>query len=293
MKKLLMGIVLLLLTTLAIAKDIDINKSKGTEQSVIVSLIPSVADMDVNQNVTIKAVFEVELDTNHIKKNNIKLKKLSDKKKKIKGEIAYLSGEKAVTFKPEQDLEAGVYEVEIKSLKAIKEEKHKKIKEIKYRFYIPEVVNGYKLPPNPNSKINDATLQGVDVNDNGVRDDVERKIVYKYPKKLHRILLMDGAKAFQKITIEPMDDAKDIEKDISRVGDCMIYLRRIDSEIKSYNFEFIDYLEYMTFDNPDRVRRYLDYNLALSGGNYASYPSDWERASCSPEVVDALEEMGL
>ena len=105
--------------------------------------------------------------------------------------------------------------------------------------------------------------------------------------------MLDGARAFQKIMIEPIDNAKEIQKDISKIIHCKIYLRRIDSEIKSDDFEFIEYLENMTFDNPNRVRRYLDYNLALSGGNYASYPSDWERISCSPTVVAVLEEMGL
>ena len=38
-------------------------------------------------------------------------------------------------------------------------------------------LNDYTLPPKPDPKINNATLLGVDVNHNGVRDDVERWIV--------------------------------------------------------------------------------------------------------------------
>ena len=39
-----------------------------------------------------------------------------------------------------------------------------------------EVINGITVPPEPAPAINNATLAGVDVNNNGVRDDVERQI---------------------------------------------------------------------------------------------------------------------
>ena len=39
-----------------------------------------------------------------------------------------------------------------------------------------EVINGIIVPPEPAPSINNATLAGVDVNSNGVRDDIERKI---------------------------------------------------------------------------------------------------------------------
>jgi len=59
--------------------------------------------------------------------------------------------------------------------KESKPAKHKKIKPAK-----PEVINGYTLPPEPDPKINNATLLGVDSNNNGVRDDVERWIVKNF-----------------------------------------------------------------------------------------------------------------
>ncbi len=42
-------------------------------------------------------------------------------------------------------------------------------------------VMGSNLPPPPNKQENDATVEGVDVNNNGVRDDVELAIFEKYP----------------------------------------------------------------------------------------------------------------
>ena len=37
-------------------------------------------------------------------------------------------------------------------------------------------VNGHRLPPEPDKTLNDSTLLGIDANDNGVGDDVERWI---------------------------------------------------------------------------------------------------------------------
>ncbi len=139
MKKLLMGIVLLLLTTLAIAKDIDINKAKGISQDVIVSLTPIPAQMGVSQDVTIKARFNIDLDAQHVKKNDIKLKYITQTQESIiDGNVGYIAEEKAVTFKSKQELEKGYYEIEFKSLKPVKKEKDKQIKEIKYRFVVDE-----------------------------------------------------------------------------------------------------------------------------------------------------------
>ncbi len=137
MKKLLTLILLLSLSTLSQAKNIDISKSKGTEQNILISLTPSVAQKDVDSEITLKAEFSVELDSKHVKKFDVKLRNLSTKKKKtIKGKVAYISNDKTVTFKPNEALEVGYYEVEFKSLKTIKANKDKKIKKIKYRFLL-------------------------------------------------------------------------------------------------------------------------------------------------------------
>ena len=56
-------------------------------------------------------------------------------------------------------------------------------------------VNGHRLPPEPDPKVNNATLLGIDVNDNGVRDDVERWIYETYKDKhpIHIDIAMQGA----------------------------------------------------------------------------------------------------
>ena len=42
-----------------------------------------------------------------------------------------------------------------------------------------QVINGIPVPPEPDVTLNDSTLAGVDTNNNGVRDDVERLIAQK------------------------------------------------------------------------------------------------------------------
>ena len=157
---------------------------------------------------------------------------------------------------------------------------------------MPQVVNGHALPPEPDLMINNATLGGVDSNDNGVRDDVERYIYKKYPVKLHQALLMDGAKYFQKIMIESTKHAVELKKEGTKIGDCESFLMGVDKGIYSDNFDYVGFLENNTINTKERVRKYLDYNLALSGGVYGSSPSDWNRDACSEEIRKVLVEIG-
>ena len=52
--------------------------------------------------------------------------------------------------------------------------KYKNLSSNKIKLNIYWEVNGHILPPEPDPKVNNATLGGVDSNNNGVRDDVER-----------------------------------------------------------------------------------------------------------------------
>ena len=64
-------------------------------------------------------------------------------------------------------------------------------------------ING-ELPPEPDQKENNATLAGVDSNQNGIRDDVERAIYFKY-------------KDNQRITIAALQYAKELQMEFTEV----------------------------------------------------------------------------
>ena len=56
------------------------------------------------------------------------------------------------------------------------------------QIIVYKVINGHRLPPKPDEELNNSTLIGIDINDNGVRDDVEWLIYEKYSKKLHQTI---------------------------------------------------------------------------------------------------------
>ncbi|WP_373033616.1 Ig-like domain-containing protein [Sulfurovum sp.] len=115
----------------------DLSKSKGTDQDVIVSLVPTPEQENVPKSTMIEATFSVPLDVSAIQEHNVKLTYLSSKTNEhITGTISYSETEKKLTFRPNDLLEPGLYEVEIKSLKAEKAYKDVKIDEIKYRFIV-------------------------------------------------------------------------------------------------------------------------------------------------------------
>ena len=189
---------------------------------------------------------------------------------------------------------------------------------------VPLVIHGHTLPPDPGEE-GKKTLLGIDVNNNGVRDDVERwiymtydtyipchyepieitldngekaeafeKVCEKEPVEYHQIvreIAMQGARAAQIIIQEP-EKARETTHLMDAALDCNIYF-----ELKAANYgEQIDLnqsvigaeLDTVQFNTVERARAYAKYNMALSGGVYSANQSDQEeRASCDFDV-DAL-----
>jgi hypothetical protein len=105
---------------------------------------------------------------------------------------------------------------------------------------------------------------------------------------------MNRAKFYQQTMIQSIDNAKEVVKFSIKAINCQIYLGRLDKDIDSDDWiKNTKYIKDLTFNTKERIRKYLDYNIALSGGTYGSSPRDWNRDACSPEVIKALEDMGL
>jgi len=86
-------------------------------------------------------------------------------------------------------------------------------------------IDGHTLPPEPNKAINNSTLLGIDVNHNGVRDDVERWIYERFGKdseypKTKIAIAMQYAQATQKILETPTIESK---KYLDDAIDCQYY----------------------------------------------------------------------
>ncbi|BCD67171.1 Ig-like domain-containing protein [Nitratiruptor sp. YY09-18] len=286
MKKLLP--IILLFARILFADQIYIAKQKGTDQSIIVSLEPAPASTQVDANVTIKAVFTEPLYPLFAKRG-VTLKKLTQtkgffgfgktiKQKYVQGSIKYDKSTHTITFKPNKPLAVGFYEVRFHHLMKQKLKKGMIVKPIVYRFYVPEVINGFKLPPEPDPKKNNETIEGIDFNHNGIRDDVERWIIHRYandPKypKTKTAIALQYAKASQYIiTHDPKHAYENKTYEIfDRAMDCEGYF--IDKLIKKgtkiedayINNDFFEDIKPKIFNTKDRVKAYWQFNASLSG----------------------------
>jgi len=151
----------------------------------------------------------------------------------------------------------------------------------------PEIINGYILPSEPDPVINNSTLLGIDVNDNGVRDDVERKIIKTYQEPIKIELMMSRAKVAQEILTNPVGLATEHKNKMTRILNCELYLMDFDIDI-SNSVEDINKIAYTT---KERVRAYLDYNIALSGGVYGSKSSNENAQACDFDVEKMLKDI--
>jgi len=138
----------------------------------------------------------------------------------------------------------------------------------------PLIINGHTLPPEPDPNINSATLLGVDVNHNDVRDDVERWIYMTYKDKhpIHIDIAMQAARGCKLILEEP-EHAREIHDEVDKSTYCQLYYKLY---AKYFNEpillqEFVDTDEFrqnVYFNTLKRQNAYLKYDGLLSGGAY-------------------------
>ncbi|HAG52956.1 MAG TPA: hypothetical protein DCL21_04125, partial [Alphaproteobacteria bacterium] len=60
---------------------------------------------------------------------------------------------------------------------------------IEKEHFKAQIEEKFKLPPEPDSKINNATILGVDLNNNDIRDDWERAIAFEFYQDPARMYL--------------------------------------------------------------------------------------------------------
>ena len=148
------------------------------------------------------------------------------------------------------------------------------------------IIQGHTLPPEPDPAINNSTLLGVDVNKNGVRDDVERYIYERfgsdpeYPKT-KIALAMQYAKANQFIIGNNPQKAFENEsyKKMDAALDCKWYW--YDEVTKTFNLSSVEgsiaetefRLKNKIYDNEFRekiyntkmrMKTYFYYNASMS-----------------------------
>jgi len=160
----------------------------------------------------------------------------------------------------------------------------------------PEIIHGHVLPPEPDPKINNTTLLGIDSNHNGVRDDVERWVIKRYAdeKRFPRAktaIALQYAKAAQIViqTPEKAYENRSFEY-LNNAEDCAWYLlesredRVTFEEIRIFDAEFKDHV----FNTKLRLLNYTKFNAALSGHTFAG-PVHYSVDACDTNI-DAFHE---
>lgn len=158
------------------------------------------------------------------------------------------------------------------------------------------IINGYTLPPEPDPKINNSTLLGIDSNNNGVRDDVERWI-YLNPAYNHPIIqavAMQNARAFQKILADP-SKARKTKKYMDDSTACNSYYKRW-ADIFGEKILIPESMNLYKESRPiilntrKRSKAYQKYNLALSGTIGISPHINTLKEKCDFNVTQLLKQ---
>ena len=142
------------------------------------------------------------------------------------------------------------------------------------------------LPPDP-GPAGDETIEGVDINENGVRDDIERWIGLNYRNsEKTRMALTQVYYPLQNFMIHARENDRDaVYNDmdaLQRAGECLDYIRPDDA------YKLIEELKARVVNTSDRAYAYLDSSRILGGGSFPSAPFSKWNMSCTFDP-DALE----
>ncbi|MDP6583402.1 MAG: hypothetical protein QF535_02015, partial [Anaerolineales bacterium] len=149
---------------------------------------------------------------------------------------------------------------------------------LKIKLSIVDV--GVVLPPDPGEE-GKLTLLGIDSDEDGVRDDIQRYIYFTYPddEKL-RLGLTYYAKEFQGVLADADDREAAYEHAImmARHGECLDYLKGDDSIYISRA------LRAEILNTRERSIAYITYSDNLGGRVIRDAPLDEWKDSCSFDV---------
>ncbi len=98
-------------------------------------------------------------------------------------------------------------------------------------------VEGKNLPPVPDQAENDATVVGIDKNNNGIRDDVELAIFKKYPNSAKiRAAELQYAMTEQMFLTKVFDTGtwKAVAEEDSRAATCMLLIKANRKEVQEW-----------------------------------------------------------
>jgi hypothetical protein len=148
-------------------------------------------------------------------------------------------------------------------------------------------VMGDNLPPDPGA-LADATIQGVDVNQNGIRDDVELAIFREYPDSAKtRAVLLQYALALQMEAVQPFINSEIVGEIANKQDRSFFCIAKIiptsgEGSVIFAIEKYGDFILNMQFDTETRRGAHKDFYKYLKSGRIDdSVPCDIDLASLS------------
>ena len=137
----------------------------------------------------------------------------------------------------------------------------------------------FQLPPDP-GPAGEATLEGVDVNGNGIRDDIERWIYLTYPdsETLRRALIQEYYPMQNMIIHGHQQDRDSVYNDMDamqRSSECLFYVHPDNPH------KISEVLESLIINTDDRFYGYMEASRMLGGGTFSGRPMSKWKYSCN------------
>jgi len=135
------------------------------------------------------------------------------------------------------------------------------------------------LPPDP-GEAGKATAAGIDSDNDGIRDDVQRYIALTYPDSEDtQKALSQYTRPFQSIIINSNDKEKVIQNADSknRAMECIFYVRANYGDAASVTEE----IKGKILNTEERIRQYLTADRLLSGQTFPTVSIDERHNSCN------------
>ena len=154
----------------------------------------------------------------------------------------------------------------------------------------PKIVNGYILPPEPDETLNNSTLLGIDSNDNGVRDDVERWIflemgIYNGYGKIEQVIAMQMGKAAQSALVDPTNKDDKVHKAIKASIECWTwYVHSKKIGMNSNRMKLGRNMRDRVFNTKERLKTYFQYDSTLGGRVFRSTPTLKTKTQCEIDI---------
>ena len=159
----------------------------------------------------------------------------------------------------------------------------------------PIIIDGFLLPPEVDETLNNSTLLGIDANNNGIRDDVERWILLDMEirygnSKAERAIAFEKAKAYQMTLEDPTNKDDKVLIAMKDAGDCRAYYIYVKNEDqKSYASEQTRNMNDRMFNTKERLKTYWAYDATLGGRVFTMTSPRLFHTKCSTETYNMIE----